>query len=72
MRINVVPVYDGRKGINMHQLQIIHRSLKPWTSNLSGCICLVGYTANTRIGKEAVKQLSLNVQWIVVLASCDG
>jgi len=71
-RIYVVPVYDGRKGINMRQLQSIHRSLKPWTRDLSGCICLVGYTANTWIGKAAVKQLSLNVQWVVVLASCDA
>jgi hypothetical protein len=53
---------------NMNQLQFLGTTLKPWTADLAGTICLVGYTANTWTGKEFSMQLSLNVQWVVVIA----
>jgi hypothetical protein len=55
----------------MNQLQLLDTTLNPWTDDLSGSICLVGYTANTWVGKELSMQLSLNVQWVVVLGSCN-
>jgi len=65
----IVPVYDGREcNFNMRQLHILNHSLNAWNKDLSDLICLVGYTANTWM-KDGVKQLSLNVQWVVVLAS---
>ena len=67
--VDTVPVYNGREGkFNMQQLHILNRSLNAWNNDLSDSICLVGYTVNTWM-KDSVKQLSLNVQWVVVLAS---
>jgi hypothetical protein len=70
-RLVKVPVYDGRTGnFNMNQLHLLDTTMELWTGDLAGTISLVGYTANTWVGKELSTQLSLNVQWVVVLASC--
>jgi hypothetical protein len=66
-----VPIYNGMdKKIKFSALQNISSDLKSWEGDLVGKICLVGYTANSWIPKDATaKQLSLNIQWVVVLAS---
>jgi hypothetical protein len=63
-----VPVYDGRKGnFEMTKLGQLGQ-LSAWEGSLVGCICLVGYTANTWMSTER-KQLSLNIQWVVVMGT---
>jgi hypothetical protein len=65
-----VPIFDGRKGeFSMTELHKLGQVLKPWSQELTDCICLVGYTANTWTDNKACKHLSLNIQWVVVLAS---
>jgi hypothetical protein len=66
-----VPVYDGRKGqFKMSELHRLPKVLPPWTGdNLKDYVCLVGYTANIW-GKDNVQNnLSLNIQWVVLLSS---
>ena len=53
----------------MTHLHNLRRNLTPFHRDPAGCLCLVGYTANTWMGKDYVKQLSFNIQWLVVLAS---
>jgi hypothetical protein len=53
----------------MTDLADLSSKLQPWTGELVGTICLTGYTANTWMGKDSRKNLSLNIQWIIVLAS---
>jgi hypothetical protein len=53
----------------MTQLQNLQQDLKPFRRDPVSCLCLVGYTANTWTGKDYLKQLSFNIQWLVVLAS---
>jgi hypothetical protein len=55
--------------VNFTRLDHLPSDLKLWEDDLVGKICLVGYTANSWIPKDNVtKQLSLNIQWAVVLA----
>jgi hypothetical protein len=63
-----VPVYDGRGGkFNMQALK--NMALRRWEDDITGQLCLVGYTANTWMDKQENKHLSLNIHWAVVLAS---
>ena len=52
----------------MKELHLLHEQLTAWDSDLVDCICLVGYTANV-YEKDKEKNLSLNIQWVVVLAN---
>jgi hypothetical protein len=64
----LVPVYDGKKGdFKMTELHRLN-TLPAWTKEeLAETICLVGYTANVW-ERDMIKRLSLNIQWVVVLA----
>jgi hypothetical protein len=63
-----VPVYDGQSGnFDMTELHKLEK-LPVWNHDLTGTISLVGYTANSW-DKDMVKNLSLNIQWVVVLAA---
>jgi hypothetical protein len=66
-----VPMYDGTGGrFKMTELHLLHLKLHVWEGDITGCLCLVGYTANTWMARDSnVKQLSLNIQWVVVLAA---
>jgi hypothetical protein len=65
----LVPVYDGRQGgFSMKKLDRLNEMLEPFEEDLVGKACLVGFTANTWQSKTNNRQLSCNVQWIVVLA----
>lgn len=73
--LNTVPVYDGTKTdgtktvLDMDRLDILDKKLPLFHGNLSGSICLVGYTANTWASqKSPFPQLSCNIQFVVVLA----
>jgi len=68
--LHLVPVYDGRGGkLDMTALHRLERDLPRWDGDVSSTISLVGYTANTWVARETLrKQLSLNIQWVVVLA----
>jgi hypothetical protein len=63
----IVPVYDGRKGFKISSLGFL-KDLPTYDGELVGSVSLVGYTANTW-RKETKAQLSLNIQWVVVLAA---
>jgi hypothetical protein len=61
-------VYDGTNGgFSLTALGKLGEVLQPYTGELTDTVCLVGYTANTW-SKDSRKNLSLNVQWVVVLA----
>jgi hypothetical protein len=51
----------------MTELHKLH-SLPLFDGDVAGTVSLVGYTANTWT-KAGAEQLSLNIQWIVVLAA---
>ena len=52
----------------MSELHRLANVLNEWTEDsLTDCVCLVGYTANTWSRGNVENNLSLNVQWIVVL-----
>lgn len=62
-------MYDGTDGgFSMSELDKLEGKLKPWTGELTRTMALVCYTANTWMKQDA-KQLSLNLCWVVVLAS---
>lgn len=74
--IVLVPIYDGRK----HQLDpnkhLPHISKLPlWKNGKEDapkrCAAVVGYTVNTYTSHQ-VRQLSLNVQWLIVLGTIDA
>ena len=65
-----VPVYDGRRHLKMNKLNKVHE-LPPFDGDVAGTVSLVGYTANVWTNNKGVKQLSLNIQWICVLATDD-
>jgi hypothetical protein len=63
-------VYNGTgPKFNAQALRNMDTTLKPWDEDIAGRLCLVGYTANTWMDKQDKKHLSLNIQWVVVLAS---
>jgi len=66
-----VPLYDGRntpfKMTDLHKLHSL--SLPLFDGDVAGTISLVGYTANTWMNNRGKLQLSLNIQWIIVLAA---
>jgi hypothetical protein len=66
-----VPIYNGVGGkLNFARLHHLASDLEVWEGDLVGTICLVGYTANSWIPKDvSSKQLSLNIQWVIVLAN---
>ena len=68
-----MPVYDGvSHHFEMSDLHCLGQVLGLWDGELAGCLCLVGYTANTWVSKEDTqKHLSLNIQWAVVLGSVN-
>jgi hypothetical protein len=67
-----VPIYDatGNDKLNMNNLHFLHKELSVWKKGVENCICLVGYTANT-YEKDSIQNLSLNIQWVVVLADLN-
>lgn len=73
LRISPVPIYDGMNGVvDVTRLHHLSSDLKLWEDDLVGKMCLVGYTANSWIPKDNLtKQLSLNIQWVIVLAKED-
>jgi hypothetical protein len=54
----------------MNKLNKVHE-LPPFDGDVAGTVSLVGYTANVWTNNKGVKQLSLNIQWICVLATDD-
>ena len=69
--IITVPIYDGTKGnLNMTRLGNLSQDLQEFDGDLVNTACLVGFTANTWTStKSPDRQLSCNVQWVVVLAT---
>jgi len=52
----------------MKKLDHLSTLLDPFDDELMGRACLVGFTANTWSRKNSTRQLSCNIQWVVVLA----
>lgn len=60
-------MYDGTAGnFQMNALGKLS-DLQAYTGDPTEKVCLVGYTANVW-SKDSRKNLSLNVQWVVILA----
>jgi hypothetical protein len=53
----------------MMRLHHLEKVLELYEKEVSG-LCLVGYSANTWV-KDGDKNLSLNIQWVVQLASAE-
>jgi hypothetical protein len=75
MSLLLVPIYDGTKyqlDPNKHLSQLSNLPL--WKDGdeeaPKRCAAVVGYTVNTYTSHQ-VRQLSLNIQWLIVLGVTD-